>query len=54
MTYDIMGQCYQLCHRQISSAAALRRPRCSSSHAATLPRLCRPGPAAPALAEPQQ
>ena len=54
MTYEIMGQCHgcQLCHRQICSAAALRRPRCISGHAATLPRLCRPGPADPALAEP--
>jgi hypothetical protein len=33
----------------ISSAASLRRPRCGSGGAATLPRLCRPGPA---LAEP--
>ncbi len=39
MTYDIIGQC------SISSTAALRRPRCGSSLAATLPRLCRPGPA---------
>ena len=43
MTYDIIGQC------SICSAAALRRPRCGSGPAATLPRLCRPGPA---LAEP--
>ncbi len=39
MNYDIIGQC------SISSAAALRRPRCGSGLAATLPRLCRPGPA---------
>ena len=43
MDYDIIGQC------SIRSAAALRRPRCGSGLAATLPRLCRPGPA---LAEP--
>ncbi len=43
MTYDIIGQC------SIRSTAALRRPRCGSGHAATLPHLCRPGPA---LAEP--
>ena len=43
MNYDIIGQC------SIRCAAALRRPRCGSGHAATLPRLCRPGPA---LAEP--
>jgi hypothetical protein len=43
MTYDIAGQC------SISSAAALLRSRCGSGLAATLPRLCRPGPA---LAEP--
>ena len=43
VTYDIMGHC------SIRSAAALRRPRCGSGLAATLPRLCRPGPA---LAEP--
>jgi hypothetical protein len=43
MTYDIIGQC------SIHSAAALRRPRCGSGLAATLPHLCRPGPA---LAEP--
>jgi hypothetical protein len=43
MNYHIIGQC------SIRSAAALRRPRCGSGHAATLPRLCRPGPA---LAEP--
>ncbi len=43
MDYDIIGQC------SILSAAALRRPRCGSGLAATLPRLCRPGPA---LAEP--
>jgi hypothetical protein len=43
MTYNIIGQC------AIRSTAALRRPRCGSGHAATLPRLCRPGPA---LAEP--
>ena len=39
MNYDIIGQC------SIRSAAALRRPRCGCCHAATLPRLCRPGPA---------
>jgi hypothetical protein len=33
----------------IRSAAALHRPRCGSGLTATLPRLCRPGPA---LAEP--
>ncbi len=43
MTYDIVVQC------SIRSAAASRRPRCCSGLAATLPRLCRPGPA---LAEP--
>ena len=43
MNYDIIGQC------SIRCAAALRSPRCCSGHAATLPRLCRPGPA---LAEP--
>ena len=43
MNYDIIGQC------SIRCAAALRRPRCGSGLAATLPRLCRPGPA---LAEP--
>ncbi len=43
MTYDIIGQC------SISSASALRRPRCCSGLVATLPRLCRPGPT---LAEP--
>jgi hypothetical protein len=43
MNYDIIGQC------SIRSTAALRRPRCGSGHAATLPCLCRPGPA---LAEP--
>jgi hypothetical protein len=43
MTYHIIGQC------SIRSAAALRSPRCGSGLAATLPRLCRPGPA---LAEP--
>jgi hypothetical protein len=44
MTYDIIVQC------SICSSAASRRPRCCSSlAAATLPRLCRPGPA---LAEP--
>ena len=32
-------------HCSIRSAAALRRPRCGSGLAATLPRLCRPGPA---------
>ncbi len=39
--YDIIGQC------SIRSAATLRRPRCGSGLAATLPstRLCRPGPA---------
>ncbi len=37
------GQC------SICSAAAWRRTRCVSGLAATLPRLCRPGPA---LAEP--
>jgi hypothetical protein len=46
MTYDIMGQC------SISSAAALCYPRCGSGHATMLPHLCRPDPAAPALAEP--
>ena len=39
MNYDIIGQ-FSIC-----SAAALCRPRCGSVHAATLPRLCRPGPA---------
>jgi hypothetical protein len=39
MTYDIIGQC------SISSATTLRRPRCGRGLAATLPRLCRPGPA---------
>jgi hypothetical protein len=45
MTYEIIGQC------SIRSTTALRRrrPRCGSGQAATLPRLCRPGPA---LAEP--
>ncbi len=42
-TYDIIGQ------SSIRSAAAVRRPRCSSGLAATLPRFCRHGPA---LAEP--
>ncbi len=39
MNYDIIGVC------SICSAAVLRRPRCGSGLAATLPRLCRPGPA---------
>ncbi len=39
MTYDIIGQC------SIRSAAAFRRPRCGCGLAATLPCLCRPGPA---------
>ena len=39
MTYDIIGQC------SIRSTTALRCPRCGSGHAATLPCLCRPGPA---------
>jgi hypothetical protein len=43
LTSDIIGLC------SICSAAALCRPSCSSGLAATLPRLCRPGPA---LAEP--
>ena len=43
MAYDVIGQC------SIRSAAALRRPRCGRGLAATLPRLCSPGPA---LAEP--
>ena len=43
MTYDIIVQC------SIRSTAALCRRRCGSGLAATLPRLCRPGPA---LAEP--
>jgi hypothetical protein len=43
MNYDIIGQC------SIRSTAALRRPRCGSGLAATLPRLCRP---CPALADP--
>ncbi len=43
MNYDIIGLC------SICSAAAMRRPSCGSGLAATLPRLCRPGPA---LAEP--
>ncbi len=43
MTYDIIVQ------YSIRSAAALRRPRCGSGLAVTLPRLCRPGSA---LAEP--
>ena len=43
MNYDIIGWC------SICSAATLPRPSCGSGLAATLPRLCRPGPA---LAEP--
>ncbi len=39
MNYNIKGLC------SICSAAALRRPSCGSGLAATLPRLCRPGPA---------
>ncbi len=42
-TYDIICQC------SIRFAAALCSPRCGSGLAATLPHLCRPGPA---LAEP--
>ncbi len=43
MTYDIICKC------SIRSAAAFGRPRCCCGFAATLPRLCRPGPA---IAEP--
>ncbi len=46
INYDIMVLNYV---SSIRSTAALRRPRCGSGLAATLPRLCRPGPA---LAEP--
>ncbi len=47
MIYDIIGG--MIGQYSIRSAAALRRPSCGSGLAATLPRLCRPGPA---LAEP--
>ena len=51
MFYDVMHDIMYdiMTGSSLSSAAAWRRPLCCSGLAATLPRLCRPGPA---LAEP--